>query len=184
MSVPVMVHPDPWTRINDSYLDGTVPHEVPDQDQSHPLLQNYAYNFHEPATRSRMWPVYQKIALDIVAETVFHYPCPYVSEKTTRPILLQRMFVIAGPAGMLSLLRQQGFETWGDILDESYDQIADPCVRLRSVIKTVEDFMALDLNFVKHYLEKNVSKLRHNFENLRVLKDKENQNLLSIVEGR
>ena len=175
-----MIKPDPWTRINDLYLDGSIKHELPAKDKIHPLMAQYSQIVSKPWR----FAYYNKIALDLVAETVFNYPCPCITEKTTRPIVNQRMFIIAGPTGVLALLKDKGFETWSDIIDESYDQILDPSIRLRAILTSVKEFMKIDISTVKQYMDKNKDKLRHNLDNLRNLREKEIKSLLLILDKK
>lgn len=174
---PVMILPTPWTSINDLYLDGSVPHELPIRDHIHPLMKDYATASNDISSQ----PYYKKIALDLVAETVFHYPYPYISEKTIRPIMNQRMFIIAGPPGMLNLLKEKGFETWSDLLDESYDQIIDPCDRLNALLRSIHNFINLDIKSIKEYLRKNADKLKHNLEHLHSLRQQEIKDLIRTM---
>lgn len=175
--IPILIKPDPFTRVNERFLDGTIPHEIPKHDVTHPLLKKYSV----VNVNTNLTKIYSKIALDLVSESVFHYPPAYVSEKTLRPILNQRMFIIMGPSKVLQLLKTKGFETWGDIVDESYDQIEDPCNRFNAVIKSFREFVDLDIRFVKDYLKRNQNKLRHNFETLHSLRQKEIQEFLESI---
>jgi hypothetical protein len=169
---PVLITTDPFTRINDQFLDGTIDCEYPQHEIRHQLLHD---NF--PTLVRERWTKgndhYKHIALDIAVETVFDYPYPYITEKTLRPIFMQRMYIVVGAAGTLEILRQQGFYTWGDFIDESYDQIKDPCDRFRAVMKSIRDFCVLDLEDIKKYLCDNQYKLQHNVENLQNLRNRE-----------
>jgi hypothetical protein len=166
---PVLIYTKPWVRTNESYLDGSIDYTIPLQDFSHKLIADASRSGDRPF----VWSFYKKIALELVSETIFHYPYPYVSEKTLRPMLNHRMFIIAGPAGMLQLLKQKGFETWGDLIDESYDSISDPVQRLKQVRQALDNFLNLDIEIIKQYLQNNKDKLRHNAEHIAELKQQE-----------
>jgi hypothetical protein len=159
----------PWSRINDRFLDGTIPYVHPDHDITHPLMR------HDGGANSTRFHgnFYRNIALDLVSETVFNYPYPCITEKTLRPIANQRMFVIMGAAGTLSVLRDWGFKTWSDIIDESYDNITDPCDRFKAIMHVIRNFCQLDLDVVKQYLQDNQDRLQHNLITLRHLRDHE-----------
>ena len=126
---------------------------------------------------------YSKIALDIVTETVFNYPYPYISEKTLRPIACKRMFIIVGATNTLATLKTYGFKTWSDLIDESYDSIADPEERFLSVVKSVNNFCKLPLADVKQFLLNNQDRLDHNFQVLQSLKTQEVSKLRSKLKG-
>jgi hypothetical protein len=117
--------------------------------------------------------VYQKIACDIVVETTFDYPYPYISEKTLRPIACKRMFIIVGSAGTLRLLKEKGFMTFDDFVDESYDDISNARDRFLSVSAQIRKFCDRPLQEIVQYLKDNEHKLEHNFQNLMVLRSKE-----------
>lgn len=63
----------------------------------------------------------------------------YVSEKTFKPISLGHPFVIFGSTGTLDYLHRVGFKTFDHIIDESYDLVADPIMRLDKIVKVVDN---------------------------------------------
>jgi hypothetical protein len=166
----------PWSRINDGFLDGTIPYEQPTQDLVHHIVTS--------AANDTPWQAdfYRYVALDIVCETVFDYPYPYITEKTLRPILNQRMFIVIGAAKTLDALRRRGFETWEDIIDEGYDDIHDPCDRFRAVIRSIRNFCSLDLETIIRYVQNNEHRLRHNLKTLENLRDCELESLAARIE--
>lgn len=48
-----------------------------------------------------------------------------ITEKLAKPLLSRRIFVLFGAQHHLRNLRRLGFETFGDVIDESYDEIED-----------------------------------------------------------
>lgn len=85
---------------------------------------------------------YNDTAFSIVAETSM-YPGPmmiFITEKTFKPIELMHPFMIAGCANSLDLLRRNGFETFDNCFDESYDSINDPDQRLKAVMEQARNF--------------------------------------------
>jgi len=63
-----------------------------------------------------------------------------VSEKVYKPLAWFHPFVVVGSVDTLSFLRQQGFETFDNLWDESYDTVAGDWARFDaavSLIKTV-----------------------------------------------
>jgi hypothetical protein len=46
----------------------------------------------------------------------------FLTEKTAKPIMARRIFVVFGSQGILAFLRQQGLRTFDGLIDESYDQ--------------------------------------------------------------
>lgn len=79
------------------------------------------------------WQHYQQCAVDLVTETLFDDDRIHLTEKILRPIACGKPFIVAGPWGSLEYLRSYGFETFSDIIDESYDTIKNPYQRLHAV---------------------------------------------------
>lgn len=161
---------EPWSRVNDRFVTGDQIDAQPiTKSVKHPLITSL------PNSMSDRWQPgwYQHIACDIVVETVFDYPYAYISEKTLRPISCKRMFIVVGPAGILSHLRSKGFQTFDDFVDEDYDSITDPTQRFLAVIDQIYRFCDRPLDEVMQYLTSNRSRLEHNFENLMSLHNKE-----------
>ena len=63
--------------------------------------------------------------LYLVSETVATGRRLHLTEKTFKPIALGMPFIIAGTKGSLKYLRKYGFQTFGDLWDESYDDAED-----------------------------------------------------------
>jgi hypothetical protein len=65
--------------------------------------------------------IYQNFFIDIVAETFTSGNCFFITEKTVRPMLLKKPFIIFGSKNYLEYLKQMGFRTFADFWDEDYD---------------------------------------------------------------
>jgi len=108
--------------------------------------------------------IYQDTYCSIIGETTFqHYrtqvPPLMLTEKTYSACANLHMFIIAGAVGSLALLKKQGFETFDDIWDESYDTITNTAQRLRAVCETISYVNTLDMPGV---YEKCKERLLHN----------------------
>ena len=57
-----------------------------------------------------------------------------LTEKTMKPFAAGQLTVVAGNAGTLGLVRELGFATFAPLVDEAYDRIAHPEVRLQAVL--------------------------------------------------
>jgi hypothetical protein len=73
----------------------------------------------------------------LVTETIYDYPHTFRTEKIWKPILMAHPFVVAANPGYLKDLRNSGFKTFGTLIDERYDQIDSPQVRMDRIIDTV-----------------------------------------------
>lgn len=153
----------PITRINDEFDHRGIIDATPvNFDVYHPTVKGMP---NESRYRYQA-DFYQQIACDIVVETVFDYPYPYITEKTFRSLACKRMFVLVAPSGCLLLLKKLGFQTFEDIIDESYDSIKDAHDRYNCVIDAVKRFCQLPLDEVKTYMAKHSDKFEHNFQTL------------------
>ena len=68
------------------------------------------------------WHIYRNTWYSLVTETIGTGNCFFLSEKTTKCLFAGRLFVMFSNANFLQGLRNLGFETFGSVLDESYDQ--------------------------------------------------------------
>jgi hypothetical protein len=80
---------------------------------------------------------------DVVLETLFDDDRWHLTEKTLRPIACGKPFLLAATPGSLQYLRTYGFRTFGDIVDESYDQIQDPVQRLEAIVDVMDHIRQL-----------------------------------------
>jgi hypothetical protein len=58
----------------------------------------------------------------------------FVSEKTFKPLAYQHPFVIQGTPGTLAYLHSRGFESFGQMINESYDVIIDNNQRFEAIV--------------------------------------------------
>jgi hypothetical protein len=168
------LYTNPFTRYQDSFItsDRIQALEVP-MDVLHPLIDRPV-----PSKVTRyQTDFYKHMAADIVTETVFDYPYPYISEKTLRPLACKRMFVVVGPAGVLEALKSRGFKTFNNIIDESYDSVKNAEDRFLAVMNSIENFCQIPLEQVKKYILDNQDVFEHNFKTLQELSQKEFQNV-------
>jgi len=124
---------------------------------------------------------YKKIGLDIVTETVFDYPYPFITEKTVRPIAAKRFFIVVGAPKTLAMLHDNGFKTFDHFIDESYDLELDPVKRFLMIEKEIIKFCGLDISEVQVLLNQNKDILDHNFQTLTELEDKEITQLIETL---
>jgi hypothetical protein len=71
--------------------------------------------------------------LYVVTETVAHGQRLHLTEKIFKPICLRMPFVLSSTQGSLKYLRSYGFQTFGNIWDESYDDEIDDTRRIEKI---------------------------------------------------
>jgi hypothetical protein len=99
------------------------------------------------------WYIYNQTDFSIVAETQYYpHPNMIITEKTFKPILAKRLFVLFGPAGQLRVMKDQGFQTFDDIIDESYDDITDMDQRFALAFQQVLLLNQLDSAEIKRQI--------------------------------
>lgn len=86
---------------------------------------------------------YAQTGMEIVLETLFDDSRWHLTEKALRPIACGKPFMLVATAGSLKYLRSYGFETFGDLIDESYDLETDPVARLNAVIQEMTRISSL-----------------------------------------
>ena len=110
----------------------------------HSIFKNYPANtqfsnFNDTFSLNQMDnSLYQQCFLQVVTETVYNYPVTFFSEKTSKPLLNKRPFVILGPPRSLENLRVLGFRTFSDYWSEDYDNLTDLESRMLAVVDIIE----------------------------------------------
>ena len=89
---------------------------------------------------------YQTTQIEIVLETLFDDDRLHLTEKSLRPIACGHPFMLAATRGSLEYLRSYGFETFGKYIDENYDTVADPLLRLQAIISEMRR-----ISLMSHY---------------------------------
>jgi len=109
---------------------------------------------------------YNNFFLEVVLETVFDYPHVFVSEKTLKPLLFKTPFVLFGATGTLEYLKKNGFKTFDNFWDESYDLETDPHLRFLKCCKLVHDIVIKPTNELKTMYQEMSTILEHNHNRL------------------
>jgi hypothetical protein len=96
------------------------------------------YDFHGN-TFDIFTTLYQHILVDVVGETFVQGTTFFPSEKTTRPMLLKKPFIVFASRDYLDYLRQMGFQTFFGFWDEDYDgfETKDRLLRMYQVIADI-----------------------------------------------
>lgn len=105
---------------------------------------------------------YDSTYFSVVVETSMQAPT-FVTEKTYKPLAYYHPFIVAGTPGTLAHVRDQGFETFSHLIDESYDFEQDNTQRLMQVCDIVFDLTKqLEKNSMLFQDTLTQQKLQHN----------------------
>lgn len=80
----------------------------------------------------------------IVAETKYTGNDVFITEKIGKRFVAKRVFVLFGARGCLAYLRSQGFQTFDNIIDESYDDVLNDRKRFDMAWEQVKLLSTLD----------------------------------------
>ena len=81
----------------------------------------------------------------LVSETVFDYAYSLRSEKIYKPINMGHPFIAVANRGFYRDLHRAGYQTFGHLIDESFDTIDNNQDRLDRIAQVVEDLCESDL---------------------------------------
>lgn len=158
------------TRVNDRWL---LHDEYIKQCVNSGVIETSFKNFKEYVDPS--WPdnrknhythssLVQQCFLQVVSESVYNYPCSFLNEKSLKPILFKRPFVIVGPSGSIKNIQSLGFKTFDHWWDESYDQIEDNEKRMLAVIEIVDQICQKDVHILRDICNEMKEVLEYNFD--------------------
>ena len=105
---------------------------------------------------------YNDFFLEVVSETVFDYPHVFVSEKTLKPLLFKTPFIVFGAQGTLEYLKKNGFKTFNNFWNESYDSESDPHLRFLKCCEVIRNTIIKPLEELKSMYQEMIPILEHN----------------------
>ena len=123
----------------------------------------------------------QQAGIQIIHETMFHYPICFTSEKLLNGLLLGRPFVLIGPPNTLKHLREAGFKTFAPEINESYDEMHDPNTRLEAIMQLVTDLNSKTLEEIQDMVNKLQGNCLHNQKMLAKMKKDLENNLKDAI---
>ena len=81
----------------------------------------------------------------LVTETVFTYPHSFRTEKIWKPIVMGHPWIAVSGYGYYRDMHNLGFKTFGHVIDESFDLIQDPQLKIEKIASIVQDLCTQDL---------------------------------------
>ena len=116
--------------------------------------------------------LYADSYFNFTTETLFHEQSVRFSEKIFKPILYQQPFIIYSSPFMLKKLRQLGYKTFSEWIDESYDEEVDDEKRLNILNNEVIRLCSLPLSDVRKIFLETREVSEHNIKHLFDLKNR------------
>lgn len=124
------------------------------------------------------WEIYNRTWFSIVCETLGKDRVFLSAEKTAKCFQARRLFVVFAIQGFLQRYRDWGFETFGDVIDESYDTEPDDIVRWSKAFDQIQWLCSQDLPALVKKLK---PKLDHNHHRLYAFEQEKRRELQAFV---
>lgn len=121
---------------------------------------------------------YPNILVDVVAETFVNGNTFFVTEKTVRPMLLKKPFIIMGSKNFMIYLRQMGFQTFYEFWDEDYDG-HEGKEKYLQILKLINELSTRSINELYSMYEKMQPILEHNYN---LIKTQQYQKIITYVD--
>ena len=88
----------------------------------------------------------------------------FVSEKTYKPIIAKKPFILFSEPGFLKILKQMGFKTFHPFINEEYDSITGYEIRIGEIIKEIRRISRLEKEDYEKLLEQCQPIVEHNYK--------------------
>lgn len=124
------------------------------------------------------WNIYNRCRYSIVCETLGTGDAFFMSEKTAKAMFAGRVFLMFGNAGFLSNLHKLGFETFGSVIDESYDNSTLDFERFELIQQQMTELAKQDYSKVIDKLQPVLDHNRNRLQELQKEKRCEMQRIL------
>ena len=135
-----------WSNNNDFKTHFEWEPDIENFDDTVKLSTDYVQYRGLQIALSRIIPiqVYNRTAYSIVAETGWHNQYSFFTEKTAKPIMARRLFVMFSGYKFLQNLRTLGFQTFDTVIDESYDLMYNDNDRWSAAFEQVQRLCNMD----------------------------------------
>lgn len=88
----------------------------------------------------KLLPLYNNCDINVVTETLYYTTHGIITEKTLFAWLAKQVPIIIGHQGIVQQARDLGFDTFDDVVDNSYDNEPDHC-RVKCAIESNRDLL-------------------------------------------
>jgi hypothetical protein len=73
----------------------------------------------------------------------------FITEKTLKAFITGTFPLILAPKNAVEHLRSRGFDMFDDIIDHSYDNYADPNIKIKMIVDELEKLLQMDISQLK-----------------------------------
>jgi hypothetical protein len=120
--------------------------------KSNSIVPDYPHKFAKTELFGTKWgeiylepAAYIDTYFSLVTETVFEYPYSFRTEKIAKPLAMGHPWICAASVGFYRDLHNLGFQTFGHVIDESFDTIDNHQDRMERIAMIVDDLCHQDL---------------------------------------
>jgi len=139
------VYTSPFSRINDKITSKFMPEIYQNFSMLSQLVRNPVITT-GPNQDNFTAPWLSSSFVNIVSESVFDYPYPYLTEKTFKCFWHKVPFIIVGATNSLKYLKSIGFKTFENWFDERYDNEVDPGIRMSLIVNELDKISKWSIN--------------------------------------
>jgi hypothetical protein len=98
-----------------------------------------------------------------VTETRFAQPTANYSEKVYNAIFYKKPFILVAPPKTLQYMKEEGFRTFSDFWDESYDDIEIHQDRLFTIFNLIDQLNKKPIDELRNIYRQMIPILEHNY---------------------
>lgn len=126
------------------------------------------------------WEIYNRTWFSVVCETLSSGRVFLSAEKIAKCLQARRLFVVFAIQNFLQHYQDWGFETFGDVIDESYDREANDILRWQQAFAQIQSLCNQNLPAV---LQKLRPRLDHNHHRLYQLEREIKHSMHELIAG-
>lgn len=104
---------------------------------------------------------YNSTYFSLISETLVDNTM-FLTEKTYKAIAIGHPFIIYGCKGILKYLQDQGYKTFPELFDESYDDEDDELLRLNKILDNIQTFCHKSKEEQDYLYKKVIPKIQYN----------------------
>ena len=139
--------------------------ELPEE--IYPMHLDFGRHAHGFGTSLLNLPLYFSSYFDIITMAKYEQVGVYLDEKLYKSFACMKPFLIVGQYNTLKVLRDYGFKTFGDWIDESYDDVKNDYDRMEMVTDVVKELNNMSVFEIDKLFWKFKDVLVHNFLHLK-----------------